>query len=74
MKSNETVVVTPLGSIVAIPSTDPRYPGIFIEVNGKQVALIEYDGDAEEHVVRVWDYNDSDGDYIYKQHLNDEEE
>ena len=71
-KQEELVIPTRLGNIVAIPSTEPLYPGIFIEVNGKQVALIEYDGSNEQHVIRVWDYKDSDGDYIYKQILGQE--
>lgn len=72
-KQEELVISTRLGNIIAIPSTDPLYPGIFIEVNGRQVALIEYDGHNEQHILRVWDYKDSDGDYIYKQVLIEEE-
>lgn len=61
----KVTINTPKGPIEVIASTDPAYPGIYVEINGVQVALIDYDSADEKHKVRVW--NGEDEDYVFVQ-------
>lgn len=58
-------IQTPKGDIEVIPATDPIYPGVYVEISGVQVALIEFDRIDNQHAVRVWDGVQED--YVYKQ-------
>lgn len=60
-------VKTKIGNISVIEATDPTYPGVYIEVNGVQLVLVEYDNGEGKHVVRVWNHKEADNDYEYKQ-------
>lgn len=61
---NQMVVETPLGNLVAYPSTDPEHPGIYIDLHrdgedaDASLTLVEYtDDDADETkkiITRVW--------------------
>jgi hypothetical protein len=64
----KVIVPTPKGNIEVIQSTDPAYPGVYIEIEGKQVALIDYDCANDEFAARVWNGNDEDYEFrqIYK--------
>lgn len=61
----KVTIPTPKGNIEVIASTDPAYPGIYVEINGKQVALIDYDSANDVFAARLW--NENDEDYDYKQ-------
>lgn len=53
---NEKISVqTPHGPITATVSSDPLYPGIFIDYGDDQVALVEYTSNEQKSVLRVWD-------------------
>lgn len=60
-------VNTPIGTISATLSGDPEYPGVWVEVNGHELVLVEYDESVKRHVVRVWDHQTPNDDIVYKQ-------
>jgi hypothetical protein len=49
-----SVSVFPQHLIKAIPSSDERYPGIFIEIAGIQVALVEFDKEKNRYQIHTW--------------------
>lgn len=61
----KSIIKTPKGIISIHPSSDPNYPGVYIDINGVQVALIEWDDTAQKHAVRVWDGKEED--FVFKQ-------
>lgn len=63
--STKLTIQTPKGEIAIYPSSDPSYPGFFIDINGVQVANVEYHSFDDEHVVRVWDGEQED--HVFRQ-------
>lgn len=52
-------VDTPLGTLRAVPTNDPDYPGIEIQLGAHTIALVEYTETDRSHphkiVTRLWD-------------------
>jgi hypothetical protein len=46
---------TSAGTIKVYLSNDPDYPGVYIDINDKSAALIEYQEEFDIHKVHVWD-------------------
>lgn len=66
--SNEILNVETDGGIIsAQPSSDPEYPGIYLSVDGKEVALLEYSSLSEMKSLKVWDAKKPDDDFVYNQ-------
>lgn len=67
-----TLVHTPLGDIVAIPSPDQNYPGAYLAIRRGDrtvgLALIEVDNTEEDNpelCVHVWSAEDPWGDVLF---------
>jgi hypothetical protein len=54
MANNSIEVNTPKGKIKAYLSTDPNYPGIYIDINDEGAALIEFQDNTQQHVIHIW--------------------
>lgn len=66
--SNEILNVETDGGIIsAQPSSDPEFPGIYLSVDGKEVALLEYSSLSEMNSLKVWDAKNPDDDFVYNQ-------
>lgn len=50
----EVSIDTPGGKLTARTSIDSDYPGIWIELNGEGLAVVEFDKDKGEMFARVW--------------------
>lgn len=61
----------PSGLVEMYEATDPDYPGVWIDINGEQAALVEHDHLSGKPTVRVW--NGEDEDYIFRQEYEAEE-
>lgn len=64
---SRTVLTTPAGPIGVTKTSDEAYPGFWISVNDKELILVEYDATIGKNVIRVWDGNSDQEEYIYKQ-------
>ena len=66
--SNELIVETPAATLKAVDTgyrNDPeQYPGIWIEVDGEGMVLVEFNPDTQNIRVCVWDKDDPDNDPI----------
>lgn len=65
---------TPKGTIHVKENVDPNYPGVWIEIDGEVIAVIDYDSEQDHLALRVWDHKKPDDDYIYKQTISPKEE
>ncbi|WP_456363694.1 hypothetical protein [Priestia aryabhattai] len=61
-------VLTPVGEITVKENPDPEYPGVWIQVNGQELVLVDYSAEEKTHFVRVWTKkrDDEGDDYIAK--------
>ena len=50
----EVKVVTPAGEIKVVENPDSDYPGVWIQINGQDLVLVDYDEEEDTHFVRVW--------------------
>lgn len=67
-KNNESLTVkTQHGEIKAVSKHQEDYPGLWLEVNGRTIGLIEFDESLNNHVVRIWNAEDNDADAEYTQ-------
>lgn len=71
MENRELTVQTPLGTIRATPATDPDNPGIYIEVCGQSLVLVEYDDLNQQESIKVWDHNAPFDDPDYTQAIKE---
>jgi len=55
-------VKTPAGSIKVIPSYDPDYPGVYVDINDEQAVLVEYQVNNEYHKIHLWREEDHSDD------------
>lgn len=71
MSNADLKVSTKYGEIQATASTDPDYPGIFIEMNGEQLALVEYSSSDNRVFLRTWKQGDQyqNGDPVSNQQI-----
>lgn len=60
-------VETDVGIISAQPSSDPDFPGIYLSVDGEEVALLEYSSLSKMKSLKVWDAKNPDDDFVYNQ-------
>lgn len=66
--SNEILNVETDGGIIsAQPSSDPDFPGIYLSIDGKEVALLEYSSLSAMKSLKVWDVKKDDDDFAYSQ-------
>lgn len=73
MQRPEMSVTTPKGEINVFKASDPNYPGVYVEINGVQLALVEYDESKKKHAVRIWSADDDEGDPEYTQMIGEKE-
>lgn len=74
MTQQDITVTTPLGSITATIGPDTSNPGLWIRINDQELVLVEYDQYEAKHVIRVWDSEDEDADYIFRHDIVEPEE
>lgn len=63
-QSPDFTVDTPNGKIEVFSSTNPDYPGIYVDINGVQRVLIDHLSDTKETKIRVWE-DEEDPSYVY---------
>lgn len=63
LAENEMILVE--GTSIEIKSSTTENKGIIISVNGIEMILVEKEGDI--HSIRVWNSNQDEEDYEYKQ-------
>lgn len=66
--SKELIVETPAATLKAIdagyPNDPDSYPGIWIEIDGEGLVLVEFHPDAQKVRVCVWNKDEPDSDPI----------